>query len=60
MKKATALILALLMMMSSLVGCGKKNDAVNADKTDKLKVVTTIFPEYDWVKEKKSIQRSKD
>lgn len=51
MKKATALILALLMMMSSLVGCGKKNDAANADKTDKLKVVTTIFPEYDWVKE---------
>ena len=51
MKKTTALVLALLMMMSSLVGCGKKNDTANADKTDKLKVVTTIFPEYDWVKE---------
>lgn len=51
MKKTTALILALLMMMSSLVGCGKKNDTANADKTDKLKVVTTIFSEYDWVKE---------
>lgn len=51
MKKTTALVLALLMMMSSLVGCGKKNDTANADKTDKLKVVTTIFSEYDWVKE---------
>lgn len=51
MKKTTALVLALLMVMSSLVGCGKKNDTANADKTDKLKVVTTIFPEYDWVKE---------
>ena len=51
MKKTTALVLALFMMMSSLVGCGKKNDTANADKTDKLKVVTTIFPEYDWVKE---------
>lgn len=51
MKKTTALVLALLMMMSSLAGCGKKNDTANADKTDKLKVVTTIFPEYDWVKE---------
>ena len=51
MKKTTALVLALLMMMTGLVGCGKKNDTDTADKTDKLKVVTTIFPEYDWVKE---------
>ena len=31
----------------------KKNSNEQADNTDdgKLKVVTTIFPEYDWVKE---------
>lgn len=25
--------------------------AANAKKSDKLKVVTTIFPEYDWARE---------
>ena len=48
MKKITALLLALLMLAGILAGCGKQNDA---DTTDKLKIVTTIFPEYDWVKE---------
>ena len=50
MKKITALLLALLMLVGVLAGCGKQNDGQN-DTTDKLKVVTTIFPEYDWVKE---------
>ena len=48
MKKITALLLALLMLAGVLVGCGKQNDT---NKTDKLSIVTTIFPEYDWVRE---------
>ena len=48
MKKITALLLALLMLASVLAGCGKQNDT---NKTDKLSIVTTIFPEYDWVRE---------
>lgn len=46
MKKITAL-LALLMLVGALAGCGKQNDT---NKTDKLSIVTTIFPEYDWVR----------
>ncbi len=47
MKKITSILLALFMLIGVLAGCGKQSD----DKTDKLSIVTTIFPEYDWVKE---------
>lgn len=48
MKKITALLLALFMLVAVLAGCGKQNDT---NQTDKLSIVTTIFPEYDWVRE---------
>lgn len=47
MKRIIVLLLSALMVLSVLSGCdNKKNDSDN-----KLKVVTTIFPIYDWVKE---------
>ena len=48
MKKITALLLVLFVLVGALAGCGKQNDT---NKTDKLSIVTTIFPEYDWVRE---------
>ena len=52
MKKIFTIFLALTMAVGLLAGCGKKN-AVEKGESDsnKLSVVTTIFPEYDWVKE---------
>ena len=47
MKKITALLLALMMLAGVLAGCGKPE---NTGKAGKLKVVTTIFPAYDWVR----------
>ena len=46
MKKIIVLLLGALMVLSVLSACDKKNDNDN-----KLKVVTTTFPIYDWVKE---------
>ena len=47
MKRIIVLLLSALMVLSVLNGCDdKKNNSDN-----KLKVVTTIFPIYDWVKE---------
>ena len=52
MKKIITLVLALAMAVSLLAGCGKKNAAEKGESdSNKLSVVTTIFPEYDWVKE---------
>ena len=47
MKRIIVVLLSALMVLSVLSGCdNKKNNSDN-----KLKVVTTIFPIYDWVKE---------
>ena len=51
MKKIIALLLALLMAVGMLAGCAKQNDDDTDDTNDKLRIVTTIFPAYDWVKE---------
>ena len=46
MKKGISIILILLILISCLNACGNGSSKEN----DKLKIVTTIFPEYDWVK----------
>ena len=52
MKKIITLVLALAMAVSLFTGCGKKNNAETGESDpNKLSVVTTIFPEYDWVRE---------
>ena len=47
MKKAISAALCLLMILGVLAGCGTSN----TNNGDKLSIVTTIFPEYDWVKQ---------
>lgn len=46
MKKITAVLLSILLMISALTGCG---GAQNSDAD--IKVVATVFPIYDWVRE---------
>ena len=50
MKRIFPLFLALTVAVSLLAGCGKKNAAESSEsESDKLRVVATIFPGYDWV-----------
>ena len=55
MKKYISILLAAVMAVCCLSACGQNNSNTNTqakDNNDKqVKVVTTIFPEYDWVKE---------
>ena len=55
MKKYISILLAAVMAVCCLSACGQNNSNTNIqakDNNDKqVKVVTTIFPEYDWVKE---------
>ncbi len=59
MKKITAFVLCVLMVCGVFAGCGASNtNTTNTStgnttntSTGKIKIVTTIFPIYDWVKE---------
>ena len=46
MKKALSIFLAAAILLGCLAGCG----APQTPDTDRLQIVTTIFPEYDWVR----------
>ena len=48
MRKMLSIFLSLFLLAGVLTGCGNSGPA--ADST-KLSIVTTIFPEYDWVRE---------
>ena len=55
MKKFISVLLAGALAAGCLSACGQKisntNTQATADNDKQLKIVTTIFPEYDWVKE---------
>lgn len=48
MKKYISILLAAILMVSCLSACGS-NGGTTASAGNKLEIVTTIFPEYDWV-----------
>ncbi len=52
-KNLIGLMAATVFMMGAFVGCGTNSaDVVASDASkDGISIVTTIFPEYDWVKE---------
>lgn len=47
MKKLSALLLCLILLATLFAGCNSNNQSSDAD----IKVVTTVFPLYDWVRE---------
>ncbi len=49
MKKYISLVLAVMLMIVCLSACGNGKEAASGG-SDKIQIVTTIFPEYDWVK----------
>ncbi len=50
MKKIMASVLSIIMSASLITGCSTtEKKAANSENKDKLKIVTTIFPAYDWV-----------
>lgn len=57
MKKFISILLITVMVILCISACGQKNSSTKEDnhtvqnRGAKIKVVTTIFPEYDWVKE---------
>ncbi|MCR4939737.1 MAG: metal ABC transporter substrate-binding protein [Treponemataceae bacterium] len=48
MKKYISLFIVILLMTGSIFALGAKDSKTN--NKDSLQIVTTIFPEYDWVK----------
>ena len=53
MKKLISIFIAAILVICSLTACNSDNitstENVSVASSDKLSIVTTIFPEYDWV-----------
>lgn len=50
MKKFISMMIATIFVIGSISACSSKNISTNNDLQG-ISIVTTIFPEYDWVKE---------
>ena len=51
MKKIAGILLALMLMCTGLLaGCGNTASDTDLPDEDAIRIVTTIFPEYDWVR----------
>ena len=55
MKRYTVILLAIILLAGTLFGCGQatkpEEAGDNPKKSDKINVVCTIFPQYDWVRQ---------
>lgn len=53
MKRIISVILSVVLLTALFAGCGNNKDNARgaSDRGDRLKVVTTIFPAYDWVRQ---------
>ena len=49
MKRITAIVLCIVLVCAAFCGCST-NETKGEKNIDKLKIVTTIFPIFDWVK----------
>ena len=49
MKKYIICFIAAIFMAGSLLACAKTGEHVDPKDDSKIQIVTTIFPEYDWV-----------
>ena len=50
MKKIISIILSAVLIAGCFSACSSVGHASDKDTSKKLKIVTTIFPEYDWVR----------
>lgn len=51
LRKLTAGFLIWFLAAAFAVGCGRQSETLPAASDGRLKIVCTIFPEYDWVKQ---------
>lgn len=50
MKRIFSILFLLVLVLSCLTACGAGTAAIGASNDGKIHIVTTIFPEYDWVR----------
>lgn len=51
MKKIILLLSTVLLLSITLIGCGLTKPSVSKNDSDKLSIVTTIFPQYDFTRQ---------